>query len=248
MSSSQQLTICYLYPDLMNTYGDRGNVLALQQRISWRGIEATVLYHSLGDKLETGKTDIYIFGGGQDRAQIAVSHDLQQKKNELKQDIENGVAALAICGGFQLFGNYYLDPHGVEIKGIGIFDLITKASDKRMIGNLLVTTTGCMAGTTLIGFENHSGQTILADNTPAFAAVEKGFGNNGEDKTEGAIYKNAIGTYMHGSLLPKNPKLTDYIIQKALERKYGPTTISPLDDTLETQAFAEANTRFNNNT
>lgn len=242
-----KLTIGYLYGDLMNIYGDTGNIIALQKRAQWRGIKVEVVNISLGAKLdhpEGGiKPDIYFFGGGQDQAQELVSKDLIKsgKGKVIKKEIDRGVPLLSVCGGYQLLGEYYKPHRGPKLPGIGLFPAYTLASHDRMIGNIVIES---IFGK-LVGFENHSGKTNLKKGALPFGMVVKGFGNNGTDKTEGCMYKNAIGCYMHGSLLPKNPKLTDWSIKKALEVKYGKEIkLKPLDDKLENLASNFAISRF----
>lgn len=248
-----KLTIGYLYGDLMNIYGDTGNIIALQKRAQWRGIDVEVKQISIGDQLKTGEVDLYFFGGGQDENQKEVASDLKLKAKNLKQDIKTGVPLLSICGGYQLLGEYYQPFDGPKLEGVGIFPIFTEASHDRMIGNIVVEVgdgrlgvgEGKHAPTFLVGFENHSGKTFLKEGAKPLGKVISGFGNNGEDKTEGCLYKNAIGCYMHGSLLPKNPELADWLIQKALEVKYGKAiALQPLDNTLENQAHAVAVQKF----
>lgn len=226
-----KLIIGYLYPDLMNIYGDTGNIIALKKRAEWRGIKVEIKNISLKEKAKKGECDIYFFGGGQDQAQELVAKDLIKKGHIIKQEIERGVPLLAICGGYQLLGDYYKPHKGPKLQGVGLFPAYTVAGDKRMIGNIVIES---MFGK-LVGFENHSGKTFLKKNALALGMVLSGFGNNGEDKTEGCVYKNAIGCYMHGSLLPKNPKLADWLLEKALKTK-----LKPLNDSLELHAHQSA--------
>lgn len=260
----------------MNIYGDTGNIIALQKRAQWRGIEVEVKNISLGDKLKNSEADIFFFGGGQDLAQEKVAKDLKEsgKGEIIKKEVERGVPLLSICGGYQLLGEYYLPanrqglPHeGPKLPGINIFPAYTVASFDRMIGNIVVEISpdvilerirqpaetspesskkrSTVADDKLVGFENHSGKTYLKSNAQPLGKVIKGFGNNGEDQTEGCIYKNAIGCYMHGSLLPKNPQLADWLLQKALEIKYKKEIkLEPLDDTLENLAHQAAVSMF----
>lgn len=233
----------YLYGDLMNIYGDIGNIIALEKRAQWRGIEVEIKNISVGDKIKKGEVDIFFFGGGQDQAQELVSRDLVSsiKGKVIRAEIERGVPLLSICGGYQLLGEYYKPHKGPKLTGAGLFPAYTLASFDRMIGNITVES---MFGK-LVGFENHSGKTHLKKEATPFGMVVKGFGNNGKDKSEGCLYKNAIGCYMHGSLLPKNPKLADWLLQKALEIKYGQAVkLEPLDDTLENQAHQKTISRF----
>lgn len=230
-----KLTIGYLYGDLMNIYGDTGNITVLTKRAEWRGIEVEVKNISIGDTLKKGEVDIFFFGGGQDQAQEQASKDLisSTKGNTIKAEIERGVPLLAICGGYQLLGDYYQPFEGPRLPGVRLFPAYTVASHDRMIGNIIVDSEFGK----LVGFENHSGKTHLKENAISLGKVIKGFGNNGKDHTEGCVYKNAIGCYMHGSLLPKNPKLADWLLQKALEVKYAKDIrLKPLDDTLENKA------------
>lgn len=228
------ITIGYLYGDLMNIYGDNGNIITLKKRLEWRGVECTVVNISLREELKKGEVDLYFFGGGQDQSQVKVSEDIQDKAAVIKSDIERGVPLLSICGGYQLLGDYYKPHKGPKLTGIGLFPTFTDASVDRMIGNIVVATE--QFGT-LVGFENHSGKTFLKKGAIPLGSVAIGFGNNGEDGQEGCIYKNAIGCYMHGSVLPKNPRLADWLIEKALETKYGKNIeLETLDDRLENEA------------
>jgi len=242
-----KLIIGYLYADLMNIYGDTGNIIALRKRAEWRGIEVEIKQISVGDRIPTSgvgkQIDLYFFGGGQDQQQGVVAKDLGEsgKGKVITSEIERGVPLLSICGGYQLLGEYYKPHKGPKLPGVGLFGAYTVAGDKRMIGNITIKS---MFGK-LVGFENHSGKTYLKKGSTPLGMVIKGFGNNGEDKTEGCTYKNAIGCYMHGSLLPKNPKLADWLLKKALEVKYGKEIeLEPLDDELESQAHQNAIRRF----
>lgn len=237
-----KLTIGYLYGNLMNIYGDTGNIIALQKRAQWRAIDTEVKNISVGDKLKPGTVDIFFFGGGQDQQQNLVSKDLVSttKGATIRQEVEQGVPLLSICGGYQLLGEYYQPGKGPKLPGIGLFKAYTMAGDKRMIGNIVIDS---QFGK-LVGFENHSGKTYLKE-ANSLGTVIAGYGNNGEDKTEGCIYKNAIGCYIHGSLLPKNPQLADWLLLKALEVKYRrKIKLKPLGDKLETQAHHTAIFKF----
>ena len=237
------LVIGYLYPDLMNIYGDTGNVVALQKRCQWRGIEVEIKHISVGDKLQVGECDIYFFGGGQDQAQQLVSRDLiSGKGGVIKKEVERGVPLLSICGGYQLLGEYYQPQDGQKLEGVGIFPVYTEASNTRMIGNIIIETEQFGK---LVGFENHSGKTRLNQGGIPLGRVKKGFGNNGQDKQEGCRINNAIGCYMHGSLLHKNPQLADWLIKKGLEVKYNKEIkLQLLDDKLELEAQRVAIKRF----
>ena len=229
-----KLTIGYLYGDLMNIYGDTGNIIALQYRAKLHKIETEVKMISIGSSYKSHDADILFFGGGQDSSQIEVSKDLQKTKGKvIKQEVERGLPLLSICGGYQLLGEYYQPDKGEKLPGIGIFGAYTIAGTNRMIGNIVIDSNWGK----LIGFENHSGKTFLHDETTKLGSVLSGFGNNGEDQTEGSIYKNAIGCYMHGSLLPKNPTLTDWLIKTALQTKYTrEVALSEVDSTFENKA------------
>ncbi|KKQ78845.1 MAG: CobB/CobQ domain protein glutamine amidotransferase [Candidatus Daviesbacteria bacterium GW2011_GWA1_38_7] len=229
------LIIGHLYGDLMNTYGDDGNIIVLKKRAEWRGIDVKLKVKSLKSRIREGECDVFFFGGGQDQAQGLVASNLiaNDKGDVIKKEIERGVPLLSICGGYQLLGEYYKPHKGPKLPGLGIFPAFTTASDTRMIGNIIIES---QFGK-LIGFENHSGKTFLKRGALPLGTVTEGFGNNGEDQTEGCVYKNAIGCYMHGSLLPKNPHLADWLIRKALEAKYKKDIVlKPLEDSLEATA------------
>ena len=230
-----ELNICHLYPDILNLYGDRGNILSMQKRLEWRGIGVTVTGVSIGQALEASAYDLLFVGGGQDFEQEVLLGDLAgAKTEELKSAIEDGLPVLAICGGYQMLGQYYKTWDGAQCDFTGALDLYTIGSKDRMIGNYMFTCDELNCE--IVGFENHSGKTYLGAGVKPMGKVLAGFGNNGEDGTEGARYKNVFGTYSHGSLLPKNPKLADHILRVALKRKYGEAELTPLDDSLETAA------------
>ncbi|AEV68785.1 type 1 glutamine amidotransferase [Acetivibrio clariflavus] len=219
-----ELNICHLYPDLLNLYGDRGNIIAIARRSQWRGIKVNISDISIGDKFDAEKYDIIFLGGGQDFEQEVIQDDVLNKKgNEIRNAIENDKIFLAICGGYQLLGNYYKTWDGKEIEFLRALDLWTIGSKKRMIGNFCFECdflkTDSFDGR-VVGFENHSGRTYLGPSVRPLGKIVKGYGNNGEDGFEGAIYKNVYCSYSHGSLLPKNPHLTDYLITLALKQKY----------------------------
>src|SRR5258708_5118323 len=232
------LRLIHLYPDLMSVYGDRGNVLALVRRAEWRGIDVDVSQLSVGDELDPSTADLIFFGGGQDREQEVVSSDfLRQKGGAVRQAVEDGAALLSVCGGYQLLGQSYTTVDGQELPGAGLFDVRSVPGPKRHIGNVLVETYLDGRPRTLVGFENHSGRTYLGAGMPALGRTVVGAGNNGEDHTEGAVYKGAIGCYLHGSLLPKNPWLADRLLAKALLPRRGePVQLAPLDDRLGDEA------------
>ncbi|MBS0653123.1 MAG: cobalamin biosynthesis protein CobQ [Verrucomicrobia bacterium] len=240
-----EIHIGWLFPALLSTYGDRGNLTCLQRRAQWRGIACHVLPLDEKSSLKTWKkVDLFLGGGAQDRQQAIVMKNLSQaKRSILKEKIPNGVPALFTCALFQLMGAYYKTSEGKILKGLGLLDFFTvhQGQDaKRSVGNTVTEITarplrddlekklGCLPP--LIGFENHGGHTHL-ENAQPLATVVKGSGNNGADGMEGVFYHNMIGTYLHGPLLPKNPFLADWLIEKALEHKYkAPFSLPPLDD------------------
>ena len=235
-----KLVIGHLYPRLMNMYADRGNVICLEQRCRWRGIEVEIRSIDPGPMHGAAELDILLVGGGQDREQLLASQDLVEAKGSVLQDaITDGLVALAVCGGYQLFGEYYRDHTGAELRGLEVLPAYTihpGAASQRCIGNIVTT----WHGEKLVGFENHGGRTYLRDPASALATVSSGFGNNGEDRTEGAQWKNVYGTYLHGSLLPKNPAFADHLILQALQRRYGVASLPPLDDAIEEAAHRRA--------
>jgi CobQ-like glutamine amidotransferase family enzyme len=234
------LRLAHLYPKQMNLYGDRGNILCLRRRCEARGIELTVDELEVGEPLDPAGSDLIFIGGAQDREQRRVAADLLAAKGEaLRQAVDAGVVVLAVCGGYQLLGRYYRPAEGEDLLGLGVFDAWTVhpgPAAKRFIGNVVVR----WQEATLVGFENHGGRTFLGPAARPLARVIAGYGNNGRDGTEGAVQANAFGTYLHGSLLPKNPRFADHLIALALARRYGQDGLSPLDDVLEEQAHAEA--------
>ncbi len=234
----QSLTIGWLYPELMSTYGDRGNIIALQKRCEWRETGVEVLHLDLHfNPNQLSQCDLLFMGGAQDKQQQIVTEDLLKKRDVLSQMIENGIPGLYICGAYQFLGKYYKEANGNILKGLDILDLHTEnpgENSSRLIGNIAVK---ALNNKIIVGFENHGGRTYLGAQIKPLGKVIKGFGNNGEDSTEGVIYKNSFGTYLHGPILPKNPCLSDLLIKLALEKKYNsPIQLSPLDDSLETKA------------
>ncbi len=232
------LRLVHLYPDLMSVYGDRGNVLTLVRRAEWRGYDVEVHELSLGDRLDARQVDLVFFGGGQDREQAVVSPDfLEQKGQAVCEAVDGGAALLSVCGGYQLLGTSYTTVDGQELPGAGLFDVRSVPGPKRHIGNVLIESELDGATRTLVGFENHSGRTYLRPGVQPLGKTVVGAGNNGEDGTEGAVYKGAIGCYLHGSLLPKNPWLADLLLAKALSHRLDDDVeLAPLDDQLEEQA------------
>mgnify|MGYP004464581085 CR=1 FL=1 len=232
-----ELKICHLYPDVLNLYGDRGNILCMEQRLRWRGIGVQTTPVPIGTPLRAAEFDLFFIGGGQDFEQEVLLADLAGEKTaEIKAAIADEKPFLAICGGYQMLGEYYKTWDGQQCDFTGALTLHTIGSKQRMIGNYLFTCDD-LHGEKIVGFENHSGKTYLEGAVRPMGRVLAGFGNNGEDGTEGARYKNVFATYSHGCLLPKNPKLCDNILQTALQRKYGEAvTLAPLDDALEAAA------------
>lgn len=236
MEGKLKLTIAHLYPKLLNIYGDFGNVIALKRRCEYRNIDCEVISVNVGDEIDIEKNDIYFIGGGQDKQQIEVSEEMQNRKEVLTQAANDGRVFLAICGGYQLLGKYYQPHDGEKLLGIGVLDAYTVAGDTRFIGNVTAET-DFLEPKTLVGFENHAGLTYLEEGTVPLAKVVVGNGNNSKDGGEGARKNNVFGTYLHGSVLPKNPHFTDYLIKTALEVKYQkPIELEKLDDTIEMNA------------
>ena len=240
-----ELNICHLYPDLLNVYGDVGNILILKHRAELRGIKVNILNNSLNDAFNVDDYDIVLFGGGQDFEQSIVSNDLSgAKKDALEKYIEAGKVLIAICGGYQLLGKYYTAPNGEKINGLGILDIYTESGDTRFIGNTVIYNEDF--NEYYVGFENHSGRTEINGLKPLGKCVH-GYGNNGSDGYEGCIYKNTYCTYFHGSLLAKNPELADRFISTALSLKYDKEiTLEPLDDSFEIKAKEYMINRLNN--
>ena len=245
------LTIHHLYADMMNLYGDRGNVIAIKKRAEWRGIPVKVVDVGLGESIKpTSSADLFLFGGGQDREQALLAEDLSGTKGaDLRAIVEDGGVVLGVCGGYQLMGHYYETPEEEKLPGVGIFDMFTRPrrpEEARLIGNVLarVRAPESSAVHEIAGFENHGGRTELGDEAEPLGEVIVGYGNNGEDGTEGARRLNAYGTYLHGSLLPKNPWLTDQLILNALHRVDESVELEPLDDAAERAAFASVANRL----
>lgn len=229
-----ELNICHMYPDLLNVYGDIGNILILKYRAEKRGIKVKQFNISLYDEFDFNLYDIVFFGGGQDYEQSIVSEDLKKnKRNKIIKYIESNKVFLSICGGYQLLGKYYMTPNKKKINGLNILEIYTESSPKRFIGNTIIHNKEF--NETYVGFENHSGKTYIGSLKP-LGKVLCGYGNNGEDGYEGCIYKNTYCSYFHGSLLSKNPELADRLIYLALKNKYGEFILPPLDDTFEIKA------------
>lgn len=228
-----ELNICHLYPDVLNLYGDRGNVLTMKKRLEWRGLDCTVTELPLGERRPLGKYDLFFIGGGQDFEQSLLLDDLRAGKGaDLRAAVEDGKAFLCVCGGYQLMGHSYETHEGERFEFLGALDLVTVGAKERLIGNFAFDT----EFGTVVGFENHSGRTKLGPGVQPLGHVIVGYGNNGEDGTEGVRYKNVFGTYSHGPVLPKNPALCDGILTAALIRKYGAAELEPLPDKSEREA------------
>ena len=235
-----ELKICHMYPDVLNLYGDRGNVICLRQRLAWRGIDSRVTRVPIGQPVRLGDFDLVFIGGGQDFEQQVLLEDLHKGKDrDIRAAVEDGLPFLTICGGYQMLGHYYETYDGKRCDFIGALDLYTVGGKKRMIGNYKFRCGEESGGSLVVGFENHSGKTWLGSGVKPLGTVLAGFGNNGEDKTEGVRCRNVFGTYSHGPLLPKNPALCDHILLTALERKYGTAELAPLDDAAELAAHDE---------
>jgi CobQ-like glutamine amidotransferase family enzyme len=233
------LRIAHLYAEEMNIYGDRGNILTLQRRAEWRGIPVEVRAIGRGPAPDLSDVDLIFWGGGQDRDQELVFTDAAAHKvDAIRGAIDGGAVVLAVCGGYQLLGEYYVTADGKQLPGLGLVDLHTVPGSRRNIGNIVIeTSTLGLDPPTLVGFENHSGKTYLGAGLPPLGRVVRGAGNNGEDGWEGVASGNIFGTYLHGSLLPKNPHFADLLVERALRRR-GLSRLQPLDDTVEMSAHA----------
>ncbi|MGI6051652.1 MAG: type 1 glutamine amidotransferase [Bilifractor sp.] len=231
----ETLKICHLYPEVLNLYGDRGNIRCLERRLEWRGMKAEVTNVGIGDHDDLTDYDLFFIGGGQDFEQEVLLQDLNSGKGDsIRSAVEDGKTFLCICGGYQMMGRYYETYDGVKCEFLGAVDFYTKGGEKRMIGNYAFELGEQSGGSTIVGFENHSGRTFLGSGVTPLGHVLKGYGNNGEDGTEGVRYKNVFGSYSHGPVLPKNPEFCDELIRTALMRKTGTKTeLAPLDDGIE---------------
>ena len=242
------LVLGHLYADLLNLYADRGNIITLQRRCAWRGIDLEIRPIGIGEPIPVDDLDLLFMGGGQDGDQRLMADDLfSLKADSLRGALADGLPMLVVCGGYQLFGHYYQPAVGPRLPGLGLFDLHTVhpgSAVPRCIGNVIVQwepepespAARGDARTTLVGFENHGGRTFLGSGAKPLGRVISGHGNNSQDGTEGAVVNNAYGTYLHGSLLPKNPHLADHLLHLALQRHHSCTTLEPLDDSLEWRA------------
>lgn len=224
--SKKDIHILQLYPHDMNIYGDWGNVLVIMRRLQWHGYNPILSEYNQGDTFPN-EIDIIIGGGGQDSGQTVIQDDLLKIRPRLHTLADGGTPMLVICGLYQLFGNFFKTLDGTVIKGIGLLDLETHGGNERLIGNIIIKSHEFGE---IIGYENHSGQTFLGKKMLPLGLVQKGAGNNGHDATEGVRYKNVIGSYMHGSLLPKNPAIADFLIEQAVTRKFGEFVPTVIDD------------------
>lgn len=237
-----KLTIGHLYPDLLNLYGDRGNIQCFRKRLEWRGIEAEVIPFLSGDAIDFTKLDIVLLGGGSDREQELVCGFLQNIKDDFRNYVEDGGVVLAVCGGYQLLGKYYKTDKKT-IEGLGVLNITTDWEPERLIRDIVLESP--LFERPVVGFENHGGRTEIGEHTP-FGKVVYGFGNTGKSGYEGVVYKNVIATYLHGPLLPKNPHVCDYLLERALKRKYGEeTALEPLPDEMEQKANDYIVERYN---
>ena len=241
-----KLSICHMYPDVLNLYGDRGNILCLRQRLAWRGIESELVSLPIGAAAELAAFDLFFIGGGQDFEQTLLLADLRGagKDAALRAAVEDGATFLCICGGYQMMGHYYETAAGQRCEFLGAVNLHTVGAAERMIGDYAFELGAESGGGTVVGFENHSGRTYLGADVQPLGRVLHGFGNNGQDGTEGVRYKNVFGTYSHGPVLPKNPALCDRILEAALTRRYGATSLEPLPDCAEQEAHEAMLARF----
>ena len=236
-----KITIGHLYPDLLNLYGDRGNIQCLMKRCLWRGIEAETIAYELDDRIDFSKLDIVLLGGGSDREQMLVCEKLKEIQKDFKAYVEDNGVVIAICGGYQLLGNYYKTDQGM-IEGLKLVDMSTEQGKGRLIGNIVMQSD--LFDMPIVGFENHGGRTTIGNNR-SLGKVLSGYGNDGQSGEEGVVYKNVIGTYLHGPLLPKNPHLAYLLISRAMEKKYGKKIeLEKLDDSEEQEANSYIFHRF----
>jgi len=249
-TAPMSIRICHLYPKLLSVAGDRGNLLALTKRCAWRGIQYHVAEAEVGDAPDFTKFDLILLHGGQDCEMRVAARDLAEKAGSLREAIGAGTVVLAVCAGYQLLGKYYAPNGEPPIAGIGALDVVTEGGSTRFMSHIAVACKFSQAGEhRLVGFENHSGRTYLGPGVRPLGRVIAGSGNNGEDGTEGARYREVYATYLHGPVLPKNPWLTDHLISRALLHRYpdavtpgsqAPLSLAPLPDQAEAQAHAAA--------
>lgn len=227
------LCIAHLYPELLNLYGDSGNILVLRKRLEWRGMCCDVHEVHMEDHLSLSGVDLVFIGGGSDREQRIVCNHLRRMRSELASFVEDGGTLLAVCGGYQLLGHSYC-MGDKEVRGLSLVDLYTDRGSPRLVGNIAVRSR--ISPLSIVGYENHGGRTHLGAGVEPLGDVLHGFGNDGESGHEGCLYKNVVGTYVHGPLLPKNPGVADWLIARALERQGASAELAPIDDTEEIEA------------
>jgi len=239
-SAPVTVRISYLYPRLLSVAGDRGNLVTILQRCSWRGIRYSVTEADVGELPDFTQSDLILLHGGQDREMTSAARDLAEKAGPLREAIETDAVVLAVCAGYQLLGRYYAPPNGPTLEGLGVLDVVTDGGPTRFIGHVAVDCN--LSGGTrgqLTGFENHSGRTYLGSGVEPLGRVLAGGGNNGDDGTEGARYRQVYATYLHGPVLPKNPWFADHLLATAIARRhpdFGP--LAPLPDQTEARAHA----------
>ena len=236
---SADLVLVHLYPDLLRTYGDRGNILTLQRRAEWRGFSVDVVGVTRGEPLPPSP-GLVLMGGGTDRVQEVVAPDIKERRGQLQEAVAGGTVLLGVCGGYQFLGRTYVAADGTEIDGLGFLDIATRAGTDRIIGRVRARASLWGEEFDLVGFENHGGRTELGPGCIPLAKVTMGGGNNGKDGTEGAVQGTMLGTYIHGPLLPPNPKLADVLLARALAPVTGGAPLPPLDDVLEEAAHRAA--------
>ncbi len=231
--AEQRLCLVHLYPELLNLYGDSGNILVLRKRMEWRGMTCDVHEVHVGERAPLLGADLVFIGGGSDREQRIVCDYLLEQRDELVSFVEDGGVLLAVCGGYQLLGHSYL-MGDEKVQGLSLVDLYTDRGSPRLIGNIAVQSRICEQP--IVGYENHGGRTHLGSGIEPLGTVLHGHGNDGTTGEEGCLYRNVVGTYVHGPLLPKNPGVADWLIARALDRRYGKSELVPLDDTEELMA------------
>jgi len=241
IAPARTVRLCHLYPHEMNIYADRGNIAVLRRRLQWRGLGLEITEAGPGDVIDPSAHDLYYLGGGQDRDQRIVAHDLvATKAPALRSAAEDGAAFLWVCGGIQLAGAGYTDAAGNRLPGVGLLDVDTAAGTGRLVGDLVIEAELDGETRTVVGYENHGGRTSLGPDARPLGRVVSGHGNDGESGHEGAVHRRVIGTYLHGPLLPKNPWLADRLLSWALDHAGVSSDLEPLDDTLEHRAHAVA--------
>ena len=239
-----RIVVGHLYPEYLNIYADRGNIAVLAQRAAWRGHELDVRAVSADERVVPGEHDLLYIGGGQDREQALVAHDLVRKADDVLAAAAGGAAVLAVCGGYQLLGRFYRVADGSELPGVGLFPHHTVAGTRRLIGDVLLEATFAGERRTIAGFENHAGRTHLDAGAEPLGRVVAGFGNDGESGFEGCRVGRALGTYLHGPLLPRNPWLADWLLSQAIAHRTGDApALEPLGDELEHAAHAVSSER-----